>query len=179
MCKTPSRTLPRRASPKSSTPADRMPPPGYSEKLRREFSALEYLDEAGKLCARRSLEKLLAARKFEEAFAAVDRYLPLLSGDAARQEIGGIVVDGWGRELIRQKKWEQAVKVYGDGLKQYPASELLRHNAVMAWDAWAQREPCRIRNWREAIRIYELALQTLGDNSHLKHNLEICRSRAK
>jgi tetratricopeptide (TPR) repeat protein len=151
---------------------------GLLARLRAEFTTLEYLDEAGKLCARRGLEKLLAAKKFEEAAIAVDRYQPLLTGERARHEIGGMVVDGWGRELIRQKQWEHAVKVYGDGLKRYPTSELLKHNIVRAWDKWAG-EAMKKKDWREAIRIYELALQSLGDDPHLKHNLEVCRSRAK
>jgi tetratricopeptide (TPR) repeat protein len=151
---------------------------GLLAKLRAEFTGIEYLDEAGKLCARRALDKLLDAGRFDEAKAAVERYQPLLSGDADRHEIGGMVVDAWGRTLIRQKNWEQAVKVYADGLKQYPTSELLKHNVVTAWDAWA-REAMRDKDWREAIRIYELALEALGDNTHLKHNLAVCRRRAK
>jgi tetratricopeptide (TPR) repeat protein len=147
-------------------------------KLRAEFSGLEYLDEAGKLCARRALEKVLTAGKFEDAIAAVDRYRPLLSGDAAYHEIGGMVVDRWGRALVREKKWEQAVKAYGDGLKRFPTSELLQHNVVTAWDGWAH-EAIQDKDWREAIRIYELALKALGDNAHLKHNLDYCRSQAK
>jgi tetratricopeptide (TPR) repeat protein len=152
------------------------PAAAHLAKLRAEFVGLEYLDEAGKLCARRGLDKLLAASKFEEAIASVDRYQPLLSSDADRDEIGGMVADAWGRALIREKKWEQAVKVYGDSLKRFNSSELLRHNVVTAWDAWAH-EAMQKKDWREAIRIYELALETLGDNAHLKQNLAVCRSR--
>ena len=124
------------------------------------------------------MDKLLDAGKFDEAQAAVERYLPLLTGDADRHEIGGMVVDGFARSLIRQKNWEQAVKVYAGGLKQYPTSKLLKHNVVTAWDAWA-RAAMRDQDWREAIRIYELALEAVGDNAHLKHNLAVCRSRAR
>jgi tetratricopeptide (TPR) repeat protein len=147
-------------------------------KLRANFSTLGYLDEAGKLAARRGVEKLLAAKKFEQASAAIDRYQPLLADDSARDEVGGLVVDSWGRELIREKQWEKAVKVYGDGLKRYPTSELVKHNIVMAWDRWAGEE-MKKGNWPEAIRIYELALEALGDNAHIKHNLAVCRSRRK
>jgi tetratricopeptide (TPR) repeat protein len=151
---------------------------GMLAKFRAEFTGLDYLDEAGKLCARRAVEKLLAAKKFKEAADAVDRYRPLLAGEEARHEIGGMVIDGWGREMMREKKWEQAVKLYGDGLKQYPTSELVKHNAVTAWDTWAN-QAIKKNDWPEAARIYEQALQAVGDNAHLKHNLAVCRSRKK
>ena len=96
--------------------------------------------------------------------------------DAARDDIGGFVFDSWGRELVRKKDWQQATKVYGDGLKKYPASELLKNNVVVAWDSWAAQS-VEDKDWREAIRIYELALKTLGENSHLRQNLDYCKSK--
>lgn len=151
---------------------------GLLAKLRAEFTGLEYLDEAGKLCARRAVEKLLAAKKFAEAADAVDRYRPLLAGDEAYHEIGGIAVDGWGREMLRKKKFEKAVKLYGDGRQQYPTSEVLKHNIVIAWDTWAANA-IKKNDLPEAVRIYEQALQAVGDNAHLKHNLAVSRSRLK
>jgi tetratricopeptide (TPR) repeat protein len=147
-------------------------------RLQSEFASVEYLKEAGALCARRGVEKLLSAKKFADAVAAIDRYRPLLADGAARDEVGGHVFDAWGRELVRKKDWQQAVKVYGDGLQQFPGSDLLKSNVVVAWDSWAA-ESMKNKEWREAIRIYELALKTLGDNPHLRQNLEFCRSKLK
>jgi tetratricopeptide (TPR) repeat protein len=147
-------------------------------RLRKRFDGIDYLDEAGEVCARKAIDKLLRAKKYDEALAELARYQPLLADDQARDELGGLIYDQWGRDLVRQKQFERAVKVYGQGRKQFSGSELLKNNVVVAWDNWAA-EAMKRKDWREAIRIYELALEALGDNAHLQHNLEVARGRLK
>jgi tetratricopeptide (TPR) repeat protein len=147
-------------------------------RLQSEFREIEYLKEAGTLCARRALDKLLDDEKYDDAIAALDRYKPLLADQAARDEVGGMVYDRRGRELVGRQEYEQAVKVYADGLKQFSSSDLLQNNVVVAWDRWAG-EAMKNKDWKEAIRIYELALESLGKNAHIEHNLAICRKKAK
>jgi tetratricopeptide (TPR) repeat protein len=147
-------------------------------RLRKEFPSVDYLNEAGQQCARRAIDKLLDSGKFDEAAAAIDRYQPLLSDDKARDELGGMVYDRRGRELMGKKKWADAVAAYGDGRAKFPTSELLARNAVVAWNGFA-REAIDKDDLPEAIRIYERAIQDVGDKGPLKRNLEICRKKLK
>jgi len=57
-----------------------------------------------------------------------------------------------------------------------PGEGLLIHNAVVAWNRWADIH-IKKKNWPEAIRIYKEALKRFPNDSTLKNNLTYCQQQ--
>jgi tetratricopeptide (TPR) repeat protein len=136
------------------------------QSLRKQFPKVEDLSRRGQRIAELAVSKLVEEKKFKEAVAAVDRYGPLLAKPEQRAAAGGMAFNGWAVHLAEEKKWEQALEKFAEGLKAYPDHALLLENALVIVERWAK--PAVVaEKWDEAIRIYGVALKHFPNNPTL------------
>jgi tetratricopeptide (TPR) repeat protein len=98
----------------------------HFKELCEKFPKNKDVREVGLRHAIRAVEKLDDGKKFDEAMKAADAYEPL-AGDRAG-ELKCRVFDACGRSLVAEGKWDEAIRVYDTGLKQFPDNGRLKNN---------------------------------------------------
>jgi len=146
----------------------------HHEQLVKAFPGVKDLEQASFSFAAQSTLKLADAGKFDEAIkAASDRYLPLVSDQEKRAELGALPYDQWALKLAEKKEWQQAYDKYAAGLKSYPKERRLMQNLAATIFDWSQPE-IDAKRWDEAIRIIDLGLAQLPDHAGLKLQRAAC-----
>ncbi len=75
----------------------------------------------------RRVDALAQQKKHMEAVAVVAALEPLV-GKKELPKLGGHAYDRWARTFIERRDWDQAIRIYQEGLKAYPVSDLLKDN---------------------------------------------------
>ncbi len=148
----------------------------HFKELREKFPKVKDIADMGFAAAFRAVDNLADDKKFAEALKAAGTYAPL-AGDRAG-DLKCLAFDRWGRSLVEDKKWEEALAKYAEGLKEFPKSQQLLGGATTAIDQWAhQAIDGGKKDWPEAIKRYDAGLKVLPDSQYLKDKREICRKQ--
>jgi len=146
----------------------------HFKKLVKAFPKVKDVGDMGYTRAAVAVDKLADDKKFAEALKAAEAYAPL-AGDRAL-DLKGHVFDGWGRALVKDEKWEEAIQKYAEGLTAHAKSTLLRENAIATVDQWGFKA-IEEKKWATAIERYKLGLKHLGDDKLLKERIEYCQEQ--
>lgn len=145
----------------------------YLAALRKAFPKRPEVNDAANAHAHRAVEKLSNAGQFAESVARATEYKDFATKPG---ELTDSAYRWWGRALAKEKKWEDALAKFAEGLKVVPQGTHLRHGLERTVDEWADAAIDK-KDWAEAIRIYEVGLKVLPDSGHLKHNRSVCEER--
>lgn len=141
--------------------------------LRKQFPKYPVVNEAARSHAYRAVEKLADAKKHAEAARAAADYKDFT---AKPGEFTDLAYRWWGRALADEKKWEEALAKFAEGLKAVPNGEQVRNGLERTVDEWASPAFDAMK-WDDAIRIYDEGLKVLPDSRHLKDNKAVCVER--
>jgi len=148
----------------------------HYREVRKLHPEVKDVESMGESFARRRIEKLADQGRFEEAVTAAKELAPLV-GDVKGPELGGLAFEMWGRSLVKDKKWKEAVAKYQEGMKQFPeATPRLTQVAVNAINTWA-RVHIDQKEWAKAIGVYESGLKEFPDQNLLNSNLKYCKHK--
>ena len=140
--------------------------------LNTRFSKVESTPKVIESFIGRTSQTLIADKRWDEAFALVDRTAGLLSKDTAR-DLRRMIFDQQAKSLIEAKQWEGAIAVYTNGLKILADDSHLNSNLRGTWDLWAGtfREKSE---WSKAADVYVLALDSGINNSTFARKIGYC-----
>lgn len=99
----------------------------HYQEIRRRVPEATSAAEAAWSFADGRIDALAQQQKYAEAVAVVAALGPLV-GKKKLPELGGRAYDRWARTYIERRNWDQAIRIYQEGLKAYPGSVLLKDN---------------------------------------------------
>jgi tetratricopeptide (TPR) repeat protein len=92
-----------------------------------KFPALPTARQAVVSVVIRAVNENVSGGKFEKATSIVEQTREILPPDTATQ-LFEFSFGKWGEHYMRRKEWQQAIKIYDQGLKFLPKNELLQQN---------------------------------------------------
>lgn len=145
----------------------------------RRFPQVKEVAEAGHAHGLRAVHKLADAGKFSAALTAAKRYETLIVEPKQRNDLAITAYQRWGRKLVEQKRWREALDKIAEGLRAFPGDQRLVDESAATVHAWAS-PAIKAKQWDEAIRIYDLGLEQYAPGHRdLLHNREYCEAMKK
>ncbi|MBA4186685.1 MAG: hypothetical protein C0467_01575 [Planctomycetaceae bacterium] len=141
--------------------------------LRKQFPKYPVVNEAAQSHAYRAIEKLSDTGKYAESVKLAEEYKDFA---AKPGELTDLAYRWWGRALAKDKKWDDALAKFAEGLKVVPKGEHVTSAVEQTVDEWADAAIDK-KDWAGAIRVYDAGLKVLPDSRHLKHNKSVCEER--
>jgi tetratricopeptide (TPR) repeat protein len=124
----------------------------------------------------RAMRENLRDGQYKAALSDVGQHAKWLDANTVRK-FQWQVYDSWAGDLAGKRKWQDAVDIYAEALRNLPGDKHLSHNAVVAYDRWA-RSHMEQKDWQAAIRVYEQGLEQFPGHSLLGHNLNYCKHQS-
>ena len=140
------------------------------DNLTKRHANIPEMQNAAASYVSRLVKQLNARKKFEEAIAAVSRNKNRIQNKTDVDNMLHVVYDTWANQFANKGDWQQAVAVYADSLKSFPADKHLTNNLMVTWDLWASRM-MQNKDWAAAAKVYQLAIQNHPENKRFKNNL--------
>src|SRR5262249_37358354 len=100
------------------------------------------------------VKTMIAAGRYEEALAFIDRCGDLLSDKDAGRRLAVAVYDAWADSLAEKKDHEGAIRVYRDARKRHPRETHVARRAAERVEAWVNDRAGQ-GAWDDALDLYE------------------------
>ncbi len=139
----------------------------------RRFPATQGIRDVTENHASRTVSAILGKQDFDGALTTLDLYQDLLD-EQKTQRLACSVYDRWSESFQTNQDWQGAIDTYARGLKRFPDSKHLRHNAIVMWQSWAGAHMDK-EEWAKAIDVYEKSLAQFPKDRHLINNLKYCQ----
>ncbi len=125
--------------------------------LLKKHGDVDSVKNAGNDFVIRSVNQLRDDKQYSDALQMIAQYKSLLSNGDIAIKVTRNIIDSWAGDLIKQGKWQPALTVYDDALKQFPADSHLTHNLRVTWNMWAQ-QLMKAKKWSQAADVYAEAM---------------------